>query len=195
MNTSPWPALQRWLFALLTAGGVTATAAAETPSLGRLFSTPEERARLDEARRQARLPAPEQMSPGEIAVAAPLEPPPPPPPRGTLAVDGYVVRGDGTTTVWVNREGSMGGPLLGVDAVVEPPRRAGVGARVHAPDGTSVLLRPGQSLPAGETEVREGYLLPVPAPPPRAATGPSTPGPDTPGAGSQRGTKLPGGRQ
>ncbi|HAZ61929.1 MAG TPA: hypothetical protein DCY89_10195 [Gammaproteobacteria bacterium] len=193
MNRRSLPALHRSLFVLLAACWVASAAAAEAPSLGRLFSTPEERARLDEARRQARLPAWMQMSPEEGAVAAPPgppEPPPPPPPRGTLAVDGYVLRGDGATTVWVNREGSTGGPLLGVDAAVEPPGRAGVGARVLAPDGTSVLLRPGQSLPAGETEVREGYLLPTPEPPTRAVTAPVAPG-----AGSPRGTKLPVGRQ
>jgi hypothetical protein len=182
------PGARAWLLAL--ALGLAPPLAAEAPPLGRLFTTPEERALLDELRRQARLPAP----PPAQVMATPAAPPPPPPaPRGSLTLDGYVIRGDGGRTVWVNRESSTGGALLGAEAVVEPPRRAGAGVRVEAADGTSALLRPGQTLPAGEARVQEGYLLPAPAP---AASGrsPAPAGATDPRPGAAPGQARTGGR-
>jgi hypothetical protein len=133
-------------------------------TLGRLFSTPEERARIDEARRRARLPpAPVVQPEAELVEQEELAepaPPPAPPPRGSLTVDGYVLRGQGPATVWVNGETSPGGPLLGTDATVMPPRRHGEGAYIETADGARALLRPGQVLPEGDDRVQEAWLLP-----------------------------------
>jgi len=178
--------LSTWALLIVIALWAPAPPVAADPTLGRLFSTPEERARLDEARRLAHLPPapPTLADTAEARVESPPPPPPAPPPRGSLAVDGYVIRGDGGSTVWVNRESSTGGPLLGVEAVVEPPQRPGVGVHLQAADGTRLLLRPGQSLPEGEAIVREGYLSPAPA---------ATPVPAADGAAVRQG-RAAGGR-
>ncbi|PKO25845.1 MAG: hypothetical protein CVU35_02090 [Betaproteobacteria bacterium HGW-Betaproteobacteria-8] len=72
-----------------------ALAAAPT---GRLFSTPAERAKLDNLRLTTRLPSPEELldDKNEEVSIAPAMP-------GSVSVQGYVTRSDGKKgTVWVN---------------------------------------------------------------------------------------------
>lgn len=74
-----------------------ATAAAAEESLGTLFLTPAERARLDALRRG------DAAAPGTPAAVAPRD----------HALTGYVQRSDGRTTVWIDGR-----------AVSVPPRKA-----------------------------------------------------------------------
>ena len=74
-----------------------AGAAAQEPSLGTLFLTPAERARLDALRRG------DTATPGAPSAAAPRD----------HALTGYVQRSDGRTTVWIDGR-----------AVSVPPRKA-----------------------------------------------------------------------
>lgn len=120
------------------------------PVLGRLFFTPEARARLDELRR--RPPEPK-------VVARPEEPPPPVPEYVT--VDGVVRRSDGASTVWINRE-----PVYGSRAesgIVVTPSRGATPAdvTVQLPQiGRSVRLKVGQQLEVNSGEVKEAYHAP-----------------------------------
>jgi hypothetical protein len=79
MNSKP-----AWLFGAL----VLVSAPASAQELGRLFFTPEQRGALD-ARRKARIPD----KPAAVVVESPV-----------TKVDGFVSRGSGRSTVWVNGE-------------------------------------------------------------------------------------------
>lgn len=105
----------------------------EAQELGRLFFTPEQRSALD-ARRKARVPD----KPAAVVVASP-----------TTRVDGYVKRGGGRSTVWVNGESLPEGPS---------EARIGDGERVSIPLGEAgrrATLRPGEVLDRGTGEVRD----------------------------------------
>ena len=100
--------------------------------LGKLFFTPEQRAALD-ARRKARVPD----KPAAAVAASP-----------TTRVDGFVKRGGGPSTVWVNGE-----PVP--EGSGEGPR---IGARVSVPvgeGGRRAALKPGETLDRDTGEVRD----------------------------------------
>ena len=117
---------------------------------GRLFSTPEERRRLDALRRRhERRQAP---------VAAPVVLPParPGPERGRLALrlDGVVLRSLGTGAAWVNGE-----RVFGAGSTREGVRVLGAeggGVRLVLPGGGAVRLRAGQHVDLVTGMVREG---------------------------------------
>jgi len=100
---------------------------------GRLFFTPEQRQALD-ARRRARLPD---------RPSAPIASP-------ATRLDGYVSRGNGKSTVWVNGE-----PLP--ESAPEAPRIGGSGrVTVNVGDGGARgSLRPGETLDRGTGEVKD----------------------------------------
>jgi hypothetical protein len=101
---------------------------------GRLFYTPEQRQALD-ARRRARLPD----RPNTPVVASP-----------TTRLDGYVERGNGKSTVWVNGE-----PLT--ETAPEAPR-IGASGRVNVnvgDGGARGNLRPGETLDRSSGEVKD----------------------------------------
>ncbi|MGK5055995.1 hypothetical protein ACQ4WY_03505 [Janthinobacterium sp. LB2P49] len=126
------------LCALLT--GAALTARAQSPQLGRLFLSPEQRAQLDAQRYGPPPPDP--------ALAAP---PPPPPPGPPVELNGLVLRSSGRSTVWLNQE-----------AQNEPHNRLARGKpgtlTLRLSNGQVVLLKPGQRYdPASGTvsEVQE----------------------------------------
>ena len=95
--------------------------------LGRLFSTPQERALLD-ARRDGSVIESQSAAP---ATAAPPTTPPAP-----LLLNGVVQRSNGQTTVWLNDA-----PLAERDGKVQPDRSV----QLRLPSGKRVTLKPGQS--------------------------------------------------
>jgi hypothetical protein len=116
------------LLAFLSCSG--ACAAQE---LGRLFFTPEQRQALD-ARRRARMPD----RPSAPLVASP-----------TTRVDGYVRRGNGKSTVFVNGE-----PLP--ENAPEAPRIGADRASVNVGEsGARAALKPGETLDRSTGEVRD----------------------------------------
>jgi hypothetical protein len=124
------------LFAALALPGF--GAAAGTEPIGRLFSTPAERANLDKLRQL-----------GEKAGAAVEEKPdlnaaPPEPEREQITVDGFVRRSDGKSTTWVNGKPQHGAEISQGITVLQ--------RRAKAPR-ISVLLRSGRrlDLKAGQT--------------------------------------------
>lgn len=86
--------MMRAVFACALLLGAGACARAEQPHLGRLFSTPEQRAQLDAQRYGP--------PPGATAPAAPA-PPPPPPPAPPVELNGVVQRSSGRSTIWLNQ--------------------------------------------------------------------------------------------
>ncbi|MGK5061322.1 hypothetical protein [Janthinobacterium sp. LB3P112] len=122
--------------------GAALTARAQSPQLGRLFLSPEQRAQLDAQRYGT--------PPSDPALAAP-PPPPPPPPAPPLELNGVVLRSSGRSTVWLNQE-----------AQNEPHNRLASGKSgtltLRLSNGQMVLLKPGQRYdPASGTvsEVQE----------------------------------------
>ena len=107
--------------------GSALTARAQSPQLGRLFLSPEQRAQLDTQRYGAPPPDP--------ALAAP--PPPPPPPAPPVELNGVVQRSSGRSTVWLNQE-----------AQNEPHNRLASGKpgtlTLRLSNGQVVRLKPGQ---------------------------------------------------
>ena len=168
---------------------------AAADGLGRLFTTPEERRLLDQARRGEA-----QASPG----AVPTGP-------SSLSFNGYVLRSQGPPLVWINgapvtseeqarqlgvglQPGAAGLPVLlqagpppGTAAAYELPeplRRALQGGQLPgaappsgAPPAGIVWLRPGQTLDRGDGRITENYLRPAPSPAaaPAAASAPAQP--------------------
>ena len=107
--------------------------------LGRLFFTPEQRSALD-ARRKARIPD----KPATVVVESPV-----------TRLDGFVSRGGGKSTVWVNGEPVPEG--VQPEGLRVQPRRSESG-RVTVNIGESenqVDLKIGQSFDRGTGEVRD----------------------------------------
>ena len=113
----------------LVLAGSTLTAQAQSPQLGRLFLSPEQRAQLDAQRYGPLAPDP--------ALAAPPAPPPPPPPAPPVELNGVVQRSSGRSTVWLNQE-----------AQNEPHNRLAPGKpgtlTLRLSNGQVLLLKPGQ---------------------------------------------------
>jgi hypothetical protein len=119
-------------------------ASAQTPVIGRLFTTPAERARLDLQRAGVSVAAP-PLAPMEIA-----EPriDTPAPAAAPVQVDGIVRRSSGKTTVWLNQTPH------------EAPAGTATGAYpVPLPNGGRVQLKPGQSVDPA-TGVRKDLYAP-----------------------------------
>lgn len=124
--------------------------AADQP-LGRLFFTPEQRARMDVARQQER----SIRIDADQADNAPLD--------ANVTLNGVVTRSDGQSTVWINnREQSPGKPG---SAIVAPGRGKPAGqVSVTTPDAKrSIPLKVGQSVDLNSGQVEEVYRR---APPP-----------------------------
>lgn len=124
--------------------GAALTARAQSPQLGRLFLSPEQRAQLDAQRYGPPAPDP--------AMAAPA-PPPPPPPAPPVELNGVVQRSSGRSTVWLNQE-----------AQNEPHNRLASGKpgtlTLRLSNGQVVLLKPGQRYDPTSGTVSEAQEAP-----------------------------------
>ena len=124
--------------------GAALTARAQSPQLGRLFLSPEQRAQLDAQRYGPPAPDP--------AMAAPA-PPPPPPPAPPVELNGLVQRSSGRSTVWLNQE-----------AQNEPHNRLASGKpgtlTLRLSNGQVVLLQPGQRYDPASGTVSEAQEAP-----------------------------------
>lgn len=125
--------------------GAALTARAQSPQLGRLFLSPEQRAQLDAQRYGPPAPDP--------AMAAPAPPPPPPPPAPPVELNGLVQRSSGRSTVWLNQE-----------AQNEPHNRLASGKpgtlTLRLSNGQVVLLQPGQRYDPASGTVSEAQEAP-----------------------------------
>ena len=138
---------------------VTAAAPAGAQSVGRLFTSAEQRANLDELRDQAHFERPErepeQAPPPTEGQAAAAEPAGPVIER--LTINGVVRAARGPGAVWVNGDlierGGVTREGLRVDVAGRRPQ-----VKVQLPSGTdSVALKPGQRIEVGTGAVSEAY--------------------------------------
>lgn len=112
---------------LLTVAALAAStlAQAQAPQLGRLFSSPQERARLDAQR----------SGPPPAATVQAAPPPAPPPPGPPMELNGLVQRSSGRSTAWLNQAPQQ-----------EPHNQLAPGGQLtlRLANGQLVMLKPGQ---------------------------------------------------
>ncbi len=144
-------------------GGVVAALAgppeAHAQRLGRLFTSPEQRATLDELRYQAQFtrPAPEPEAQPAVAAAQP-EPQAEGPMISRLTVNGVVRQSGGRGSVWVNGDEVRRGSVTREGIQVDPAGIGGRNVRVRLPSGVeSVELKPGQQIDVQSGAVLEPY--------------------------------------
>jgi hypothetical protein len=126
--------------------------------VGRLFFSADERALLDNARRQ-KIKLHEEPAPA--AVTATIEPPRPAPPPENLSVSGVVKRSDGVSTVWINKK-----PVDGKSEIADGKKLTGVfpGGKVvvrHPEDKRKIVLKVGQHFDESSRAARENYAIPL----------------------------------
>ena len=118
----------------------------DAAGLGRLFSTPQERAQLDAMRRRAEHEPPggNAMQPEQVTDSA------------RLRVDGLVVREHGPDSVWINGEwvNRDGTTREGIRVLGE----AGGRVKILLPHGTAAIrLKAGQHVDLATGTVRDAY--------------------------------------
>jgi hypothetical protein len=132
---------------------------AQEPSLGRLFLTPEQRATLDNARRN-RIRA--------EALAATVDRKPKIPPARSVTINGIVSRSDGESTIWVNGHPTEGQTEDGMRVTISPGSQSSVVLR-EPEKGRRVRLKVGQKADLISGRIQEPYeqrRTPVAPPPP-----------------------------
>lgn len=149
--------------------------AADLAPLGRLLTSPAQRAKLDELRKSTGKSIPQISNnnddviivPQRKTVAEPVAAPPAPP--APILFNGFVQRSDGSTTTWFNQEAQSS--HMGVK------NRAPSQLHMTLPSGKQVNLKPGQSvLPSDASvsdELADGMVKVNRAPDPAAPPKPS----------------------
>ena len=114
--------------------------------LGRLFTEPSERARLDQLRKLGgQAPAVQEQ--------APMQAPPPP---DQITLDGYVTRSSGKSTTWVNKvahnEHDQTSDLIVRQRPNQPPT-----VYVQTDGGKAVRVKTGETVDVHSGRIREVY--------------------------------------
>jgi hypothetical protein len=124
--------------------------AAEAQRLGRLFSTSDERALLDELRREQKIVAPDQQAVAEIV--------PDTPSVEQVTINGVVLRSGGVNSAWINgRQVDAGARTREGVRVDTSANRAG-GVKITLPSGAETInLKPGQKIDVDSGVVVEAY--------------------------------------
>jgi hypothetical protein len=172
--------MSRLIVAILLAA-VVPLGFAQEPSLGRLFLTPEQRATLDNARRN-RIRA--------EALAATVDKKPKIPPARSVTINGIVSRSDGESTIWVNGRPTEGQTEDGMRVTISPGSQSDVVLR-EPEKGRRVRLKVGQKADLLSGRIQEPYeqrRIPIP-PPPSSEPGP-TEHPDGREGSTQRSSKA-----
>ena len=127
------------------------------PPIGRLFSSPEQRAELDRLRN----------NPGSGEVAEPVVAEPrlesgPEPERGlpalAVTINGVVSRGDGHRVAWVNGVETVAGTTTIEGVRIDTDHGPGGRVRIRLPEGRmSAALKPGQTIDVVNGRVLEAY--------------------------------------
>jgi len=140
------------------------SALAQEPELGRLFLTPEQRAALDNARRN-KIRA--------EALAATAAKKPKIPPARSVTINGIVSRSDGESTVWVNGRPTEGQTEDGMKVTISPGSQSSVVLR-EPEKGKQVRLKVGQRADLVSGRIQEPYeQRRQSAPPPSADATPA----------------------
>ena len=127
--------------------------------VGRLFSTPEQRAALDAMRDDpgfGREPAPAAAGLEPVADSGPQ--PMPEPAAPAVTINGIVLRGGVQRTSWINGVAVDAGAAAPGGIRIDAGRAPGGRFRVRLPDGRSTIdLKPGQKAGVVKGRVLEGY--------------------------------------
>jgi hypothetical protein len=123
-------------------------AGADQESIGRLFSTPAERAKLDQMRERGQASRDDSA---QSPTALPIEPP-----RTIFSLDGYVRRSNGKSTTWINQV-----------AQTEVDNTKGIRVQqslshsptvfIALPSGKQTRLKVGQTIDASTGAIRDVY--------------------------------------
>jgi hypothetical protein len=119
----------------------------EPPPLGRLFLTPEQRAALDNARRN-RIRAEAQAAAADKKPKIPL--------AKSVTINGVITRSDGESTVWVNGRPTDGQTEDGMRVDISPGTDSSVVVR-EPEKGRRVRLKVGQRADLVTGRVQESY--------------------------------------
>ncbi|MEN6586101.1 MAG: hypothetical protein ABFE02_08685 [Sulfuricella sp.] len=148
-------------------------------SLGRLFFTPEQRARMDAARQQER----SIRIDTEQQDNAPLD--------ANMTLNGVVTRSDGKTTVWINNREQSGDKAVAGIAVPTRGKAAGQ-VSITMPDAKrSVRLKVGQSIDLNSGKVEESYRRTPPPPSSTSDQPPTSPAKPLPRGGDAQDVPEP----
>lgn len=131
-----------------------AQAQAQEPSLGRLFSTPAERANLDRLRLQNKL--------GEVVTETITAPATEIPPQ-EFTHNGFVKRSNGMETTWINQQANLSQKNSPNIKVRQQLSKAPT-VTVLLPSGKRQELKVGQSFDAVTGKIREVYEAAPPRP-------------------------------
>ncbi|MBC7861190.1 MAG: hypothetical protein H7Z39_20915 [Burkholderiaceae bacterium] len=123
-----------------------ACGAAHGITLGRLFTSPADRAQIDALR--AAGTNVQQIAPPPAADATAAPPAPAPPPPEPVVLNGIIKRSDGKSTIWLNQTPQDDNPNL----------RATKGAlSLRLPSGRQVILQPGQRYDPLDGKVKDAH--------------------------------------
>ena len=130
----------------------------QAQGLGRLFTTPAERARLEALRHAPPVvETPEVTEEPEEIVEEP-EPVVVP----TVTVNGYVIRSDGNNTAWVNGQSILHGDLDPERIRVNPRGIQGGSVSVQLPEARrAVRLKPGETYEPSVSGIVDSYQKPA----------------------------------
>ena len=127
---------------------------AQGAELGRLFTTPQERAMLEKSRHRPTPQVEKQPKSSKKKPRSPVEAIKTP----RVTVNGVVTRTDGTSTVWVNGMNSLDGDLDAQHIYVDPTSTRGEKVTIRLPNSPLELrLKPGETYEPSASTVIDGY--------------------------------------
>lgn len=155
MSRRTIPVWAPWLVAIAMA---TTVSVAQAQTIGRFFSTVEQRIELDEVRDEYEYgkppKPPERKKDSDAEVASrPAVP--------DMTVNGVVLRSSGHNATWVNGQAILGGQTTADGIRVVPRRARGAGSvRLVLPSGTLTQpIKPGQKVDVAEGLILDTYQL------------------------------------
>ncbi len=122
---------------------------AEAQRLGRLFSTPEERALLDELRRERKIVSPDPQVVDIVPDTPTVE---------QVTINGVVLRSGGTNSAWINGRQVDAGARTREGVRVDTSATQGGRVKITLPSGAETIdLKPGQKIDVDSGVVVEAY--------------------------------------
>jgi len=122
---------------------------ADAQRLGRLFSTPDERALLDELRRERQIVDPDPQVAEIVADTPSVE---------QVTINGLVLRSSGAHSAWVNGRQVDGGARTREGVRVDTSATRGGRVKIILPSGAETIdLKPGQKIDVDSGVVVEAY--------------------------------------